>query len=123
MKTPVDHHRTTPLAAAVAPEDLRNGDHVAVLTEVVEVPSCCWCDLPGHPPEEPIRLRLMSRDSGLPLRIQSICLPFVLVRTPCGWSESIDIRRVQLVRVTRAYARTAWKQARKERDQRRREQA
>jgi hypothetical protein len=120
MKAHLQNASPTAAAATVAPEDLRCGDYVAVLNEIVEIPSCCWLELASHPPEEPVRVRLMARDSGLPLKVQAICLPFVYVRTPEEWSESLDVRRVQFVRVSRSYARMAWKQARKERERLRR---
>jgi hypothetical protein len=76
------------VAATVAPEDLSCGDYVAVLNEVVEFPSCRWFDLPSqHPPEEPIRVRMMTLDSGTPLKVQAICLPFVFVRHADGYSN------------------------------------
>jgi len=103
------------MAATVAPEDVRRGDYVTVLNEVVEFPSWFWCELPSHAPEEPVRIRIMSIEAGTPLKVQAICLPFVFVRHPDGRLEAIDVRRVQLVRLGRSYARTVCKALRKER--------
>lgn len=121
MKTELDDPRRSTVAMTAAPEDLRRGAYVAVLNEVVEFPGCCWFDLPAQPPEEPVRVRFMSQDSGTPVKVQALCLPFVFVRHPDGWTETLDVRRVQLVRVSRAYARAVWKSVRKEQERRRRQ--
>jgi hypothetical protein len=103
------------MASNVAPEDLGRGHYVAVLNEVVEFPSCCWCELPSHPPEEPVRIRIMSFDAGEPLKVQAVCLPFVFVRHADRRLETLDVRRVQLVRLNRGYARAVCKAIRRER--------
>lgn len=118
MKTELDAHCRSTVAMTAAPEDLRRGDFVAILNEVLEVPACCWLDLPAQPPEEPVRVRFMSQDSGTPVKVQALCLPFVFVRHPDGWTETLDVRRVQLVHVSRAYARAVWKACRKELERR-----
>lgn len=116
MKTDCNSAAAMTMAATVAPEDLRAGDYVAVLNEIVEFPSCCWLELSMHPPEEPVRVRMMSLDAGVLLKVQAICLPFVFVRHAEGRLESLDIRRVQLVRLSRAYVRAVRKAVRKERE-------
>jgi hypothetical protein len=62
---------------------------------------------------------MLPGDEGLPLKIKEICLPFVFVRTPGNWSRFYDVRGVQFVRVSRRYARSVWKQARRERNRQR----
>jgi hypothetical protein len=116
MKTDCNSVTALTMAATVAPEDLRQGDYVAVLNEIVEFPSCGWLELSMHPPEEPVRVRMMSLDAGEPLKVQAICLPFVFVRHAEGRLESLDIRRVQLVRLSRNYVRAVRKAVRKERE-------
>lgn len=113
MKTQLEDRSRSHVAMTVAPEDLARGAYVAVLNEVVEVPTFIWCELPAHPPEEPVRIKIMSQDCGMPLKVQAVCLPFVCVRHPDGFTETLDVRRVQLVHVTRSYARCVWKAARK----------
>jgi hypothetical protein len=115
MKTEQNPTDQTTMAATVAPEDLRRGDYVSILNEVVEFPTCCWLELPARVAEEPVRVRFMSLDAGIPLKVQAICLPFVFVRHPNGRLETLDVRRLQLVRLGRCYARVVWKSVRKAR--------
>ena len=102
------------LARALAPEDVRPGDYVAVLDEVVEFPSWYWCDEPvltGR--DEVVRVRYTPRDDALPLKVRAVCLPFVLVRDPCGRDRTLDVRRCQLARLHSAYSKRAWRAYRK----------
>ncbi len=98
------------LARIVAPEDLSAGDYVAVLNETREYPSFLWlCDSYALPPHEPVRIRWRSLDNGVPLRIVDVCLPFVLIKRPCGGHQVLDTGRCQFVRLSRGYAKRAWK--------------
>jgi hypothetical protein len=121
MKTDCHSAAASTMAATVAPEDLRAGDYVAVLNEIVEVCSCHWLELSMHPPEEPVRVRTMSLDAGEPLKVQAVCLPFVFVRHIGGRLETLDIRRMQIVRLSRSYVRAVRKAIRKERERQERE--
>ncbi len=99
-------------AAMVAPEDLRRGDYIAVLSEIVELPSFLWSEtLPGGRGEL-VRLRRLPTEDRAPLKVKAICLPFIFVKLPSGQFETIDVRLVNLVRLERGYARTAWKNLR-----------
>ncbi|TWT76818.1 hypothetical protein Pla123a_22410 [Posidoniimonas polymericola] len=99
---------TPTLAKTLAPEELRVGEYVAVLNEVVEVGSFCWNADPSLlPPDQPVRIVIRSQEPGTPLRVRSICLPFVLVKRPCGQHRTLDVRGCQLVRLDRVYARAA----------------
>lgn len=83
-----------------AVEDLQLGDYVAVLRVVCEVPSFLWRD-EGHnlAPDEPVRIRMLPEDSGQPLLVKQLCLPFVFVETPDGSCETLDLRRCELTRL------------------------
>jgi len=105
---------STFLAASVAPEDLTCGDFVAALSEVVEFPSFFWNDSVGAAPGELIRLRSAASDAGTPLRVKAICLPFVLVKWPCGRLRTIDVRQLQLVRLKKPYAKAVWRALRRQ---------
>jgi hypothetical protein len=106
-------HRTAAeatLAKSLAPEEIRAGDYVTPLSMIAEVPSFWWRDDAWNLPlEEPVRMRFMATCDGLPLRVQSICLPFVLAKQPSGQAVTIDIRRCQLARLDRSFAKQAWK--------------
>jgi hypothetical protein len=110
------------LARALAPEDVRPGDYVAVLDEVVEFPSWYWCDEPvltGR--EEVVRVRYTPRDDALPMKVRAVCLPFVLVREPCGRERTLDVRRCRLARLHSDFAEASWKCHRKAAKKRRSE--
>ena len=106
---------TTSIAASVAPEDLKCGDFVAVQNEVIEFPSFFWCETVPSQRDEMVRLRFLPAGSGTPLKVKTICLPFVFVKSPFGQCETLDIRRVQLVRLKKHYAKMVWKKIRKRR--------
>lgn len=98
------------LARSLAGEDLRCGDFVGILHETLEVPSYHWsCDGQLLPPDELIRLVYRPTAGGTPLKVKAICLPFVFVKHPSGQHQTLDIRRQQLVRLTKSYARLVWK--------------
>jgi hypothetical protein len=102
------------LAKALAPEEIRPGDYVTPLYMVAEVPSFWWyADAWNLPHDEPVRLRFTTTCDGAPLRVQSVCLPFVLAKQPNGLSLTLDLRRCQLARLDRAYAKQAWKSLKK----------
>ena len=98
------------VARPLAAEDLRCGDFVGILHETVEVPSYHWtCD--GHllPPDELVRIVYRPTEGGTPLKVKAICLPFVFVKHPSGQHQTLDFRRLQLVRLSEPYARLVWK--------------
>ena len=111
--TQLEAHRSAAdatLAKALAPEEIRAGDYVTPLYAIAEVPSFWWCAEAWRlSPEEPIRMRFMATCDGVPLHVQSVCLPFVLAKQPGGHSVTMDVRRCQLARLDRAFARRAWK--------------
>ncbi|MDA0833167.1 MAG: hypothetical protein O2955_04125 [Planctomycetota bacterium] len=109
MTTQLDTHETT-LAKPIAAEDLRHGDYVAVLSEILEIPSFLWCgETSSLPANEAVRLNWQSSSTGLPLRILDICLPFVFIKQPCGMKQTLDVRRFQLARLDRRYAKRVCK--------------
>ncbi len=114
MKTDFPTTENTTLAASVAPEDLKCGDFVAVLNEVLECPSFLWFDLEATKRDELVRIRCIPADSGMPLKVKTICLPFVFVKPPVGQCKTIDVRKVQLVRLHERYGKTVWKSLREQ---------
>lgn len=97
------------LAKSLAPEEIRAGDFVAQLYHVCEFPSWFWCDSGlASARDELVRIQYTPEDGGVPLKVKSVCLPFVLVRDPRGRKFTLDIRRVKLARLDCEYAKTAW---------------
>ena len=97
------------LAKALAPEEIRPGDYVSPLQLVTEVPSFWFCDAWDLAREEPVRIRYITHCDGAPLRVKSVCLPFVLVKQPSGQTVSLDVRKCQFARLDRRHGRRAWK--------------
>ena len=85
----------------IHPEDLNVGDHVAVTETIHQLPTYCWCGLDAyqHPPDELIRLTVRPQDGHQPLKIKSICLPWVLCKTIDGKHIVHDLRQTQLSRL------------------------
>jgi hypothetical protein len=108
-------------AKVLAPEDVRAGDFVALLQVVHELPSFFWCGGIGMMrPDEPVRVSFVPNDGGVPLRVRSVCLPFILVKAPSGRLRHLDVRRHRLARLDRAHAQAAWKACKKSRRKRER---
>ena len=104
------------LASTVAPEDLQPGDFVTLLHFVCELPSYLWCaDAATMPVDEPVRIQLIPANAGLPLKVQAICLPFVLVKRPSGKQRTLDVRQCRLARLDSAFATATWKASKRRR--------
>ena len=114
MKTVNQTNHNSELAKSLAAEDIQRGDVVAILDMVHELPSFLW-NSESHvlSPHEPVCIRLCSPSVGKPLKVKSICLPFVLAETPRGRYRTLDVRRCRLVRLGHDYAEMAWEQFRK----------
>jgi hypothetical protein len=98
------------LAKALAPEDIRPGDFVALLDELYEYPSFWWCaDATLLAPDEPVRIRFVPHAENVPLKVKQVCLPFVLAKLPRDGGRTLDLRRCRLARLDPAYAAAAWK--------------
>jgi hypothetical protein len=102
------------LAKSLAPEEVRVGDFVAVLHVTYELPSFYWCAESFRIPyDQPVRLQLLPSDTESPLKVRSICLPFVLVKSSDGSHRTLDMRRHRLARLSRRFAKMVWKVAKK----------
>jgi hypothetical protein len=81
---------------------------------VAEVPSWYWfCESWNLPIDEPVRIRFTSPSDGLPLKVKSVCLPFVHVKQAAGTQITLDLRKCQLARLDRRYAKRVWKAIKK----------
>lgn len=120
------------LAQAIAPEDIREGDFLAVLSEVDEVlPFGALFDCsPFNQPRslEPVRVQWLPCGESVPLKVEAVCLPWVLVKAPMsaaarmfGWLHAgasttpttmlrtLDVRRYRLARLTPDYGKRVYK--------------
>lgn len=104
----------TTLAKPLAPEDLRVGDFVTVLHIFYDLPSFLWNnETASHPRDELVRLCYLPEPGGVPLKVKSLCLPFVLVKQADGEQQTLDMRKVRLARLDRNYSKKAWKLSKK----------
>ena len=123
MKSDATTNTETFVSRSLAAEDLKCGDFVGILHEIVEWPSFFWsCDSQLLPPDQFVRLACRASDGGTPLKVKAICLPFVFVKKPCGQHRILDVRQHRLVRLSSEYAEPVWKALRKAHAKRRTEQ-
>ena len=114
METTTETNYQTTVAARVAGEDIKQGDYVTVLNEIVELPSFLWsCSGSTLPADEPVRIRYMPSDAGLPFKVVAVCLPFVYTKRPKGGTKTFDTRQNQLVRLDPDSGHAVWKRLRK----------
>ncbi|MCA9036568.1 MAG: hypothetical protein KDA91_15640 [Planctomycetaceae bacterium] len=111
---PTKTNSSTSVVAQVAGEDVRAGDYITVLNEVVELPSFLWgCSETSFPPDEMVRTRQIPDIAGQPFRVVEVCLPFVYARQPNRSLTTFDTRQHQLVRMKRRTGQLVWKEFRK----------
>ena len=102
--------RATALARSLAPEEIRAGDYVTVLHEICELPSFFWdCDSALTRRDELVRMQLVPKNGGVPLKVKSVCLPFVLVKHPSGRKRPLDVRQCRREKLDQTYAEAAWR--------------
>lgn len=100
-------HKPKP-SRLIGPEDIRVGQYVTCAHQTYElVPSPC--DVPtGDRHVEPHYVTVTAPDAGEALRVEAVCLPYVLVRTMHGRIDAVDLRQVRLARLSKAYGRAAF---------------
>jgi len=93
----------------IAPEDLQPEMYIAVTRVTVEYgPSFCsdTTMLPdGFKPKE---VSYLPYPGGVPLKVIEVCVPFVLVELPNRRCQTIDLRRVEIARVSKRYGKTSF---------------
>ncbi len=93
----------------LAPEDIQVGDFVAILSVRIDLPSFLWPCRDSLRVDELISLDFTSGGSAVPLKVTSVCLPYVLTRAPDGTPNMLDVRRQRLGRLSNHFARKACK--------------
>ena len=87
-------------AQRVAPEDLRRGDIVVVAdTDSPQVPPLdggSWADRGAV---RAVPVTYIPPDAGTPRRVLDVHLPFVFVREPCGYADTIDLRTTRVMKL------------------------
>lgn len=102
----------TRTSLSLAPEDIKVGDYIGVLHASVQYPTFNWHgDLKADvSDEECVRISYLPYDGGVPLRVESMSLPFVLVKLPGRHCETLDLRLCRIARLDKDYAKRAWKE-------------
>lgn len=92
------------LAKTLAPEDVCRGDYVTILTKVCEYPSYYW-DCPSQFMEasEVVSIRYRPPESGQPMEVVDVCLPFILVQPLQGKPQTLDVRSCQLAKISNSF--------------------
>ncbi len=72
MKARMLEEENSCVAATVAPEDLRRGDFVAVLSQIVELPTFLWDDILPNSRDELVRIRYLPTDDRVPLKVKAM---------------------------------------------------
>lgn len=87
------------ISRRLAPEDIVPGAFIALSAKVHEIfPIWLVGCVPGAPLEM-IRVRCLACAEGLPRRVISVCLPFVMTEDSKGRVEVLDTRQDILVQV------------------------
>ena len=94
------------VAKPVHPEDLAIGDDVAILFTSSQYPTFNWYgfDTTMQPIEKPISVTYLPYGDQAALIVQQICLPFVLCKTFDDRHRYLDVRQVQLARLSKTFA-------------------
>jgi hypothetical protein len=92
----------------VAPEDLRPGLFVAVLSAVHEVYPPAALEAAEFRLPRPVRVVCLGCADGEPLRVLSVCVPFVQLEDSKGELRSLDLRQQQLGVLAEEYALEAF---------------
>lgn len=98
------------VARTLAPEDILVDSYVAVLSRACEfAPTWAVESVDDAKRLEVHRLWLSPESPGEPLRVVSVCLPFVLVEGVKGEPTTLDVRSCALIEVSEDYAKACRK--------------
>lgn len=105
--------KTLAVARTLAPEDILVDCYVAVLARAFEfAPTWAVESVEDAKRLEIHRLWLSPESPGEPLRVLSVCVPFVLVEGVKGEPAMLDLRSCALVEVSEEYAKACRKHMR-----------
>lgn len=111
---------TSNIARTVAPEDIAPGAYVTILHVIDEfLPLVLDSNDASWRSVQPLRVRWLPCGEHAPMKVKSVCLPFVFARLPDGRHRTLDVRQHQLAEVSDAYGRSVFDAARDQRKRRR----
>src|SRR5262245_30727165 len=97
---------------AVAPEELRAGDYIYVLGELLEVLTCLL-DREAWKTPETVKLMVLPHSGKEVMKVVEVCLPVLLVKDKSGKCETIDARLFRFARLPDRFGRKVFKRLRK----------
>ena len=90
-------------SSLIGPEDIELGDYVTVSHETFEyIPTGCEHD------GQLRRVTMLADNAGKPLKVVSLCPPFILVEDPNGKHYPVDLRNHRLARLSGSYGKEAF---------------
>lgn len=98
--------QTTPDAVRMlAADDVAVGEFVVVMSATAQIPSYFWCfESLDYPRNEMVQMNFVPSESGQPLEVVAICLPFLLVEDFASQRQILDLRHARIARVNEAFA-------------------
>ena len=88
----------------LAPEDIQVGNFVTILQQVLELPTFLWLgETAAVDRERPVAYRHTPANSGEPLKVLAVCLPFVYVENTSGEPATLEVRRSELAELPASY--------------------
>ena len=94
-----EQNLTLPASSAsrfVSGEDLTVGTYITVSRAVIELPRFLFgCDF-QRAPEVPLRWQHMPQDSGAPMKIKAVSLPYVDVEDVSESTRVLDLRHCEV---------------------------
>lgn len=113
MSTESKTNQQPAAARLLAPEEVRAGDYICVMKVLQEyMPFWAIFEESWEKPEL-IRLTWMPAESGTPLKVIEVCIPFVLVQQVDGSHKTLDLRRHGVGRLSERFGSRAFKRLRK----------
>ncbi len=96
------------LTRSLAPDDIVKGIYVMTLHRQYQL-LMSKCSPLGDPEVVIVPVVLRPYDTDLPMRVVSVCLPYVVVENEKGKTEILDTRSHRVARVPKRFAQSALK--------------
>ncbi len=98
------------LVKTLAPEDICRGNYVTILTKVCEYPSYFWNGSSQYiEASDVVSIRYRPPETGEPMKVIDICLPFLFVKPLKGKPQTLDVRACQLAKMSDRYVKNVRK--------------
>lgn len=92
----------------IGPEDVRRGQYVTLTHATYEL-LVDRCGMGSGQELKTGKVTIIPYEAGHPLKVVSVCLPFVLVVDMNKRHRTLDLRRQQIARLSKAFGKRAFK--------------